>query len=250
MVKGTEARPCGSGRTGFHRAVDHVLEESGTATWALSATDLTFLWDECRRCFYKKVALGQPRPRAPFSKVFSLIDRAMKAVYIGERAEGFVPGMAPGVIGGGDRWVKSAPIVPPESNSACFIRGRVDVLVDCDDGTVAIVDFKTSEPGLAAVQQYSRQLHAYALGLEHPARGPATTVSALGLLCFEPDAFEAGGARAALLGDLVWVEVERDDEAFFGFLTEVVSVLEHGEAPAAAADCPWCAWQADGRVAA
>ena len=158
--------------------------------WTLSPTDLTFLWEECPRCFYRKVALREPRPRSPFPTVFSRIDRAMKDFYLGERAEVLVPGMPTGVIGGGDRWVKSVPIVPPGCDSACLIRGRVDVLVACDDGSVGIVDFKTAEPCPGSLDKYSRQLHAYALALEHPARGAPVRVGTIGLLCFSPDRFQ------------------------------------------------------------
>jgi len=247
MAKGTEPRPRERGWTASRRGADRVPEGAGAATWALSPTDLTFLGDECPRCFYNKVVLKQPRPRAPFPRVFGLIDRAMKDFFLGQRTEGLVPGMAPGVIGGGDRWVKSAPIVPPGCTSGCCIRGRVDVLVDYDDGTTGVVDFKTSELGPAAIEKYMRQLHAYAIALEHPASGPARAVSALGLLCFEPDAFEAGGVRAALHGGLEWIEVDRDDKAFLGFLSQVVSVRDAVEAPAPAPapapNCPWCAWR-------
>ena len=34
--------------------------------WGLSPSDYAFLWDECPRCFYLKVALKQPRLRTPF----------------------------------------------------------------------------------------------------------------------------------------------------------------------------------------
>jgi hypothetical protein len=218
--------------------------------WALSPTDLTFLWDDCPRCFYNKIVLKQPRPRGPFPVVFNQIDRAMKDCYLGERADALVPGMPPGVFVGRDQWVRSAAIVPMGANSACLIRGRVDVLVDCDDGTTAVIDMKTAEPGAANVEKYSRQLHAYALALENPASGPATTVSELGLLSFVPASFVGTDEKAALCGDLRWLEVERDDEAFLCFLTEVVSVLEQPEPPPASPECCWCAWHGDIRVLA
>ena len=172
--------------------------------------------------------------------MFGLIDRAMKDYYLGQRAETLVPGMPPGVIGGANRWVKSAPIVPPGCASACRIRGRVDVLVDCDDGMTAVVDFKTGEPGLAAMEKYSRQLHAYALALEHSAKGPATAVSALGLMCFSPDGFETHGHEAALTGGLTWTEVPLERPGFIEFLSQVLSVLGQPEAPPLSSSCPWC----------
>jgi len=228
--------------------VDRVPAVAEATTWTLSPTDLTFLWDECPRCFYKKVALGKPRPRAPFPKVFGLIDRAMKDFYQGERAEVAVPGMPLGVIGGADRWVKSAPIVFPGVTGAIVIRGRVDVLVDCDDGTVAVVDFKTGG-GRADLEKYAPQLHAYALALESPARGSASSVSALGLLCFSPDRFETNGQDAAVTGGLSWTEVPLDCPAFTSFLSRVLALLDEPEAPPPSFDCRWCR-PADGAHAA
>ena len=148
MAKASEGRPRALESMG---AQVRPEQYGAPKPWTLSPTDLTFLWDECPRCFYNKVALGRPRPRAPFPRVFGLIDRAMKDFYLGARAETLVPGMAPGVIVDGDRWVKTAPIVPPGASSSLVIRGRVDVLVACDDGTTAVVEFKTAAPGTAAV---------------------------------------------------------------------------------------------------
>lgn len=41
----------------------------------LSPSDLTFLWDECPRCFYLKHILGIMRPAAP-SRLFSALSTA------------------------------------------------------------------------------------------------------------------------------------------------------------------------------
>ena len=143
----------------------------GDTPWGLSPSDFAFLWDDCPRCFYLKVARKQPRPSSPFPSVFGRIDRAMKEFYLGERAELMAPGMPEGVIGGGDRWVKSAPLLVPGSSKTCLIRGRVDALVDCDDGTTGVVDFKTTIPKPDHIATYGRQLHAYAMALEHPSSG-------------------------------------------------------------------------------
>jgi PD-(D/E)XK nuclease superfamily len=216
------------------------VREGQTAPWAISPSDIAFLWDDCPRCFYRKVARRQPRPRSPFPSVFGKIDRAMKEHYLGERSEIVAEGMPPGIVGGGDRWVKSAPLLPPGGATTCVIRGRVDVLIDCDDGTKGIVDFKTTLPKADHLAIYGRQLHAYAMALEHPAGGRSETVSSLGLLCFLPDSFEAEQGTAGLFGPVQWVEVPRDDEAFVLFLAEVVSVLDQDDPPPADPSCPWC----------
>jgi hypothetical protein len=42
--------------------------------------------------------------------------------------------------------VKSAPLLAPGRSKPCLIRGRVDVLVDCDDGTKGIVTSRPPSP--------------------------------------------------------------------------------------------------------
>ena len=211
--------------------------------WTLAPTDLTFLWNECPRCFYRKVALGQPRPRAPFPGVFSAIDRAMKDALIGRRAEALGLGAPAGLIGSPDRWVRSDPIKVAGGSTSVVFGGRLDALVAYDDGSDGVVDFKTSLPGQAHVPLYGRQLHAYTWALERPASGQPSEVRALGLLCFTPGRFVIGRSGAALRGALRWVEVPRDDVAFERFLAGVVRTLEAPEPPAPAVGCGWCRWR-------
>jgi hypothetical protein len=208
-----------------------------------SPSDFAFLWDECRRCFYNKVALGLRRPSSPFPKVFGIIDRAMKDFYLGKRAEALAPGAPAGAIGSPDRWVKSAPILVPGSARPLILRGRLDAMVASDNGTAGVVEFKTAMPNDRHIPRYARQLHSYAWSLEHPVRGQSTEVSAMALLCFSPSTFGATGATAALLGELRWLDVPRDDRSFERFLGEVVAVLEAPDPPPPAMGCPWCSCQ-------
>lgn len=221
------------GRTG-----DTSQHES--KTWALSPSDFVFLWDECPRCFYKKVVLKKPRPRSPFPRVFGTIDRAMKDFYVGRRFADLGQGAPAGVIESPDRWLKSRAIWVPGCQDPLVIRGRADALVSCDDGTVGVIDFKTAEAKDPHLTAYGRQLQAYAAAIEHPAVGRAMTVSALGLACFVPQHFEADAAGASLKGEFRWVEVNRDERAFNAFLREVLMVLGEPEAPPPSENCPWC----------
>jgi hypothetical protein len=215
---------------------------------SLAPSDFAFLWDECPRCFYLKVVRKEARPRTPFPKVFGTIDRAMKSHYLGQRTDTLDLNMPQGVLSQADRWVKSAGLTLPGSPVISEIRGSLDALIECDDGRVAVVDFKTAQPNVDHVATYSRQLHAYALALEQPSSGPATTVGALGLLCFLPSSFTSTDT-AALLGEVKWFEIERDEPSFLRFLIEVASVLEEPEAPPASPTCVWCRWRAENRVA-
>ena len=113
---------------------------------------------------------------------------------------------------------------------------------------MGVVDFKTVEPNPDHLARYSRQLHAYALALEQPWSGPATEVSALGLLCFSPDSFSSS-STATLCGDIKWLEIERDEPSFLRFLIEVMSVIDRSDPPPASRSCVWCRWRAENRAA-
>ena len=61
--------------------------------WKLSPSDLTFLWDECARCFYLKNVHGVARPRGIMPAIFNQIDAKMKACYLNSRTEEISPAL-------------------------------------------------------------------------------------------------------------------------------------------------------------
>jgi PD-(D/E)XK nuclease superfamily len=207
--------------------------------WHLSPSDL-FLWKECPSCLYRKVVHGLPRPPSPFPKVFGVIDRAMKDCYVGGRAEELIKDAPRGFVTSPDRWVTSVPLSIPGCDTPCVIRGRVDALIDRDDGSVGVIDFKTSDPSASSLAIYSHQLHCYAAALEHPARGAPVGVSSLGLLTFCPSEFHAESEEANLSGVLRYAEVPRSDASLCEMLAGVIDVLDAPEPPAPPLGCKWC----------
>jgi hypothetical protein len=208
----------------------------------LAPSDFAFLYDECPYCFYMKVVHARPRPRTPFPSVFTRIDLAMKERYVGERAEGLVEGAPAGVIGASE-WVKSEELWLPGVSRPLVIGGQLDTTVACDDGSLAILDFKTSEPNADHVSVYSRQLHAYALAAERPASARPRSVSGLGLICFLPDWFRTKHTGAMLCGEVKYVRVELDQNGFERFLTDVGRLLDQPVPPSPSPTCIWCKWQ-------
>ena len=116
--------------------------------------------------------------------------------------------------------------------------------------TYGVIDFKTTRPSHRHVPFYSRQLHAYAYALEHPAPGKLSLapVTALGLLCFEPSAIEPlGGGRLAFEGGVTWLPCPKDYARFLAFLDEVLAVLDLPEPPAGSPHCVWCKYREEAR---
>jgi len=112
----------------------------------LSPSDLTFLWDECKRCFYLKVVHGFGRPQAPFPKIFSRIDRLMNHFYMGKSSAYIRPDLPPGRIEYGKRLVTSRPTRVEEGSTAAVIRGRFDTVI-AYVGEVSWIEMPKDEPG-------------------------------------------------------------------------------------------------------
>jgi len=216
--------------------------------YKLSPSDLTFLYDSCKHCFDLKVKHGIPQPSIPLPGVFSIIANLQKNHYSGRRTEDFCPQLPPGIVTLGEKRVQSAPIKFDDLASTCFIAGRFDVVAELDDGSFAVLDFKTGNPSEDKVGMYGRQLHAYAFALENPAKGALKLypISRMGLLYYTPDTCEyTGNDRQVLAGQMTWHEVNRDDTSFRRFLHDVISLLD-GPLPVPDPEtCDWCSYRSE-----
>jgi hypothetical protein len=211
-------------------------------TFVIAPSDLTFLFDQCRRCFYRKVALGIRPPRSPMPKVFTLLDRSQRRYFEGRAASELEPKLPGGTVECGELTVLSVPIEIPGTNVAFVIQGSLDALITFANGGYGIVDFKTIVPKETLGEFYGRQLHAYALAAENPAPGKRLwgPVDVMGLLCFEPtDMVLMPGGGVAYLTTPTWIPVPRDDEGFYEFLRGVAEILD-GPEPAPSLSCQWC----------
>jgi hypothetical protein len=222
--------------------------------WWLCPSDLTFLWGECTRCFYMTKVHNFRRPRTPFPTIFTRIDQQMKAYFMNKRLEENIPELPSGVIAHWDKSVRSLPLPLPGHAGTVVRHGRLDTAALFDDATAGVLDLKTSSPKEAHLQYYSRQLHTYAIATERPAPGcfKLPTVSRLGLLVFESQRFKhqphnTSGIAAYFGGGLHWIEVPRDDEAFFSFLDQVLTVLEGPQPTPQAPACVFCNYLDSGR---
>jgi CRISPR/Cas system-associated exonuclease Cas4 (RecB family) len=220
-------------------------------SWKLSPSDLTFLWDECPRCFYLKVVHGFARPGTVFPRIFSRIDQLMKDFFAGLPAFMLSDTLAEGVISFADRWVVSEPIHLPGHTHSVYIKGRFDSVIEFADGSFGVVDFKTSEPRPEHVPFYSRQLHAYAYALEHPAAKALhlAPISCLGLLCVEPMTLSDDWIdRIAYVGEVTWLDCPKDEAGFLGFIDNILSVLENPQPPPPAENCAFCQYRDQARL--
>ena len=212
--------------------------------YRLSPSDLTFTYEGCKRCFYQKVVNNVAQPTIPLPSIFSQIASLLKNHYDGKPTSELHTDLPPGIVSHGEKWVTSQTIKLPNHDATCYISGRFDIVVSFDDGTYGVIDFKTSDPSKDSARMYSRQLHAYAYALEHPAPSKLalSPVTKLGLLYFYPDRVINQNSidRLNYGAEIVWVEVKKDELSFLGFVDEVLDVLELPEAPEHSPNCQWC----------
>jgi hypothetical protein len=158
-----------------------------TPLFKLSPSDLTFLWDECKRCFYLKVVSKFNRPAIPFPSIFTKIDGLMKYYYQSRSAIELTPELPPGTILPGSPWVQSLPITLPGHTAQCYLAGKYDSAIHFVDGTYGIVDFKTSTSS-GHIGFYGRQLRAAHGWSIPPWKIQLSPISRMGLLVVAPNA--------------------------------------------------------------
>lgn len=219
--------------------------------YKLSPSQLTFAWDECPRCFYLDVVLGIKRPATAFPKVFSRIDSLMKHLFADKPTSALSPDLPPGRVGAQGKWINSAPIAFNGLDASCYLKGAFDSVLDFDDGTHAVIDFKTSSPSPAHVSFYGSQLSAYAFALEHPSENGLriSPISKLGLLYLDPVDIVHGEdhKRITYGGEVTWRELPKDEVAFLTFMRGVLTLLSQPEPPSAPETCEFCAYREEAR---
>ncbi len=211
--------------------------------YKLSPSDFGFLYDECKKCFYHKVKHGLNRPRGIMPSIFTKIDGIMKDHFEGKSPKDITDDLPNGRVEFGDRWIQSKPFTDKKTGNKCFIKGKTDTVLGFDDMSYGIVDFKTSSVKGSNVEKYSRQLHAYTLALENAAEGKPSLspISKIGLFVVEPNKFLKDDNNEYIFKNIVkWQEIERNDEKFFDFLREVMSLLSNDKVPAAGSNCTHC----------
>ncbi len=213
--------------------------------YKLSPSDLTFLYDGCKRCFYQKVVNNIAQPSIPLPSIFSKIASLLKNHYYSKHTSELHVALPPGTVSHSEKNVRSQIIQLPHHEATCYISGRFDIVVSFDDGTYGVIDFKTSNPSSASVYLYIPQLQAYAYALEHPAPHALALapVTKLGLLYFYPSSISQESIeQLSYEAEITWIEIRKDEESFLEFIDGVLDVLDLPEPPEHSPSCQWCGY--------
>jgi hypothetical protein len=209
----------------------------------ISPSDLTFLYNGCQRCFWLKVKKGIAQPSIPLPGIFSKIAGLLKTFYTNKRTDQVHPALPPGTVKYGEQWVRSKPISFNGHKHTLYIKGRFDIVIEFDDSSYGVIDFKTGNPDDEKADLYSRQLHAYAYALEHPAPRAMnlSPITKLGLLYFYPTATSQRSLeKLSYDSEIHWIEIKRNDNNFMIFLDKILTLLGRDEPPDPTPGCNWC----------
>lgn len=214
----------------------------------LSPSDFAFLYEGCRRCFYLKVVHNIQQPSIPLPGIFTKIAALLKSHYHGLRTEKLHPNLPSGIIKYGEKFVTSKPIVFSGNQLNCYIKGRFDIVIEFDDGSFGVIDFKTGNPREEHPNLYGRQLHAYAYALENAEEGTLSLspVTKLGLIYFHPQkTFQRENEIEKLLyeAEVHWLEIQKDQNRFLNFVNEMLEILELPLPPEPNQNCTWCKYR-------
>ncbi len=202
----------------------------------LSPSTLNYEDRRCDRCFAEGLN-GEVWPQGPFPGIFAKLDSQQRKYFTGRPTTDIDPSLPAGTLHNGGR-VQSAPVAIGKVNFT--IRGSMDALIRFDDGSVGVVDFKSSTASPALGEAYRPQLAAYQWSLGHPASGDPEKVSVAGLLVFAPENMVDTPDGRAYLVSTTWIPVEIEDRWFQNFLGRIAPLVESPGKARSKPDCEWC----------
>lgn len=199
----------------------------------ISPSSLTFLLDECPRCWYMAVHGIYKRPYAPFPSMFNKMDKLMRGVYQGQSSLEITG--KEGVFDTKECKLLSPPI-PISDHHTIQFSGKTDCLIRFSDLTLGILDFKTSDVSPDTAQFYAPQLYAYRQCME-------VEVSKMGLLCASPIKAKRITGISMDFSE-TWVEIPINEDYWQGFTDKISTLLlTPFEWVKGKENCPHCEYQ-------
>ena len=206
----------------------------------ISPSDLTFTYGECKRCFWLKYNKGISTPG--FMPLVGPMSRFQEAAYRGLASTSLDKQLLPGKISRFGETVESAPISINGVETPWRIKGKFDLVVEYDNGSLGLIDCKvtTSEMDDGKVNHYLPQLEAYCYALENPMAGLPERVAHSGLMMWKVDnATQDEEGNNYFSTESAFLMVPRDPDGFKEFILEVIAVLE-GPLPESGETCKNC----------
>lgn len=207
--------------------------------YKLSPSDFRYLYEDCKHCYYQKVKHNILLPSIGMPGVFTRMNSLLQNAIIGMDLSEINSNLPHGRVEVKEGYLKSKPIPPDHT---CFISGRFDIASKLDDGTIALIDFKITDPAEDKIQKFFTQLHAYKFALENPDFGEPRIVSKMGIIAINPSEISFPGDDLIFKAKPQYFEIAEDMDRFFAFISEVSKLLD-GPVPAESKTCAWCKYR-------
>jgi ATP-dependent helicase/DNAse subunit B len=191
----------------------------------ISPSDLSYFWSDSKVGFYDKYVLEINRPKQAFPSVFNTIDLKMKDSFDKKNILNIVDNSPAGKIVHDEINVRSKLLTLGDFQIG--FRGKIDCLVEHDDGRHSVVDYKTTHLSNKLTEIYYLQLMAYAYCLENPLDGEPKKINNLGLIVFEPKEFSHKKNQGSLKGGLHYVDIPFDKDKFKNWIIKELKPLLH-----------------------
>ena len=217
--------------------------------YKLSPSKFLFGYERCKRCFYLDIRKGLTQP-GTFPSIFSKYDIIHKNSTTGMRTEDICIDIPKGIFfeGPGSKTLESVDIKCEDGNAG-YISGKGDAFLKLDDGSYAVIDFKTTAMSSDKARDYSTQLHAYKYALENNREGKPhlSPITKLGIIVFEPDIDEkmikTSESSQGIIHKTQWFEIPIDEDNFVSYVKKVVKLLSSQDIPHSAESCQFCEYR-------
>ena len=202
----------------------------------LSPSNLTFLWHSCKRCFYNHHVFKNRRPMTMplVGKMASLSEDW----FIEKETNEIDPDLSPGKIVSSQKSLK-AEIESNENLSRKYtISGKIDLLIEFEDGTFGIFDCKNTSGDSDKSWMYHTQLAAYKYCFEKMELGE---VSQIGLIYQIIEGFyKSDDGNSNFTTEQKFVNVTPKMDQFEKLLSSVIQCLESEITPNSSPNCSFC----------
>lgn len=225
----------------------------------ISPSDLSFLFDRCRRCMWAKLH-GYQAPKTFNVPATRHIDLGMKQAMEENPAPLRDAGLPVLALLPIDR-ARSAATVDDASRAVLSVSGRPDAVWLLEEGGAAVIDYKAGRAHDGLAGRYRAAMHAYWWALTHPAQGEALDVRRLALAVWDTERHNvrAKGELLAITAPVVVIEIEIEPAWWQQVAAEIAGLSVQRDVPDAGERCDFCAavdarnramhgWAKQGRV--
>ena len=214
----------------------------------LAPSELDYMPIKCKRCYYlskvKKISLKNFPP-----PVFSNFDVVQQAYFKDKNSSELTTDLPSGKIMQKDKMPgRVVSTVLKDNKGRDFILGgRPDVVIQFDDNSYGIIDFKTTNIKEDKAESYRYQLEAYRYIFTFPgATKTAPTpklspISHMGVLQFEPKLLSNHSENNCSIDlEMSYSKLDQDDNKFLDRIEMIIDILQLKEPPPINENCTDC----------